>query len=115
MRPVSLTILFSASNALFPACINTESSTYRDLDTGVGLPFPEGTCTGCVLAARATEITMSATGIQLSGPSVVPCPVPCSCRCVPSAPIARRMSRVIQAAVIVDLTECRSMSLRKLQ
>ena len=115
MSPVSLTILVSASNARFPACTNAESSAYHDLDTGVGLPFPVGTCTGCVLAACATEITMSATGTQLSGPSLVPCSVPCSCRCVPSAPIARRMSRVIPAAVIVDLTECRSMSLRKLQ
>ena len=115
MSPVSLTILFSASNALFPACISAESSTYHDLDTGVGLPLPVGTCTGCVLAARATEITMSATGTQLSGPSVVPCPVPCSCRCVPSAPIASSMSSVMPAAVIVDFTECRSMSLRKLQ
>ena len=115
MSPVSLPILLSASNARSPAYSNAESSTYHDLDTGVGLPLPVGTCTGCVLAARATEITMSATDTQLSGPSFVPCPVPCSCRCVLSAPIASRMSSVIPAAVIVDLTECRSMSLRKLQ
>ena len=31
-----------------------------------------------VLAALATEMTMSATAIHFYGPSMVPCPVPCS-------------------------------------
>ena len=76
MGPVSLTILFRAPTARFPACTNAESSTYHDLDTGVGLSLLVGTYTGCMLAARATEITMSGTGAQLSGPSLVPWPVP---------------------------------------
>ena len=90
MSAFSLPILLSAPNALFPACINAESTTYHDLDTGVGLPFPEGTCASFVLTARATEIAMPATGIQLSVPSVFPCTAPCSCRCVPSSQVSCR-------------------------
>ena len=77
MSPVSLTILLRASTARFPACINAESSTYHDLDTGVSLPSPVGTYTGCVLAARATEITMSATGTHFERALVgaLACPV----------------------------------------
>ena len=55
MSPVSLTILFKAPTAcFFPARTNAESSTYHDLETGVGLPSPVGTCAGCVRAACAT-------------------------------------------------------------
>ena len=43
-------------------------------------PPPVGMVAGFVLAARATAMTMPATGSQLSGPSTVPWPVPCSCR-----------------------------------
>ena len=42
------------------------------------LDVSTGSVTGAVLAALATEMTLSATAIHFCGPSMVSCPVPCS-------------------------------------
>ena len=62
-----------------PACPRPESSTNHALSNKYILPSPVGSATGCLLRCLTTAMAMSAIGIQLMGPSTVPCPVPCSC------------------------------------
>ena len=78
MNPVMLTIFRSDGTASDPDWASDESSTYTATGTSTGGPPPVGMVTGCELVARATAMTMSAAGSQLSGPSTVPWPVPCS-------------------------------------
>ena len=106
-----LTIFRKDGTAWGPNWASDESSTYTATGTSTGAPPPISMVTGFVLAARATAMTMSATESQLSGPSTVPWPVPCSCRWTPWQPRWPARSTVSPAAVTVDLAECMSMSL----